>query len=371
LDYPIKYEQAQQLLGLREPSRPNFYRTEFSNWYLENENSLYGYDGISIYSSTANYNLSKFLTGIGMRGWRFGMRHRYIETSPLTSSFLNIRYLISLDGYSTDNSVIWKEAGYADDSLLLENKYYLPLGFMVKNETAGYEQGENPFASQNNLFQLATGLNGNLFTITNLREAEQEPGSGAPLKWLYEMPDNGMLYAYYADPYFSDVRLSKNGEELRKVNIALYPYLFTAGNFLKGDLICFEPSVGDGNFASTYAGYLNLDLFEEGYNLLADETLSLSHFSDTRVKGNITALSDGMLYVSIPYSTNWKVFVNGKKGEILPIGGGMSGITLQKGVYEIEFLYINNAFNAGIVISVISLAVFTVHIIRFKRRYVC
>ena len=103
-------------------------------------------------------------------------------------------------------------------------------------------------------------------------------------------------------------------------------------------------------------------LFEQGYVLLADEPLNLTHFSETKVRGNVTALQDGILYTSIP-GRNWNVYVDGVKSELLLIDNAMAAVRLNAGTHEVEFRYLNKSFVAGVIISIVSLAVFAVMII--------
>jgi len=386
--YPEDNEQISNLLGMRESGGANFYRTELTVRYFENNNDMYGYDGISFYKSTANYKYSQFLTKLGLRGWDFGKRATYLETSPLTNLFLNLRYLISRDGYTADSTVYWREVGTDGSSRLLENKYYLPLGFMVDAQTADYTGvAGNPFASQNDLFRKLTGLDGDLFTVIGPSSLEYsnyetevsadnpnmytyskkltyhvdaDGDDGSFLKWYCEMPDDGMLYVYYHGDFFHNLKYYSNGGgDERDIDNGLYPGMFTAGYYKKGDTVYLEPYVSiDYATVLLYACLINHELFEQGYALLSDETLELTHFSDTSVQGDITVLNDGLLYLSIPYNKNWTVRADGEKSEILPIGNGGFAVMLKAGKHTIDIRYVNHSFTAGLVVSFVALAVF-------------
>jgi len=383
-----KYNNVRQLLNTREESN-GFYRTELTGSFNKSEKtndpSLYNYNGISFYSSTANKNVTMFMSGLGLIGT--DISQGYVETSPLTNSFLNLRYLVSHDGNPSDGSVFWKVSEEAPGLLLLENRYYLPFGFMVNKETAGYAPDiDNPFISQNELFGLATGLKGDLFTLiqpadenhVNYAVSRDESGKyifsldrehdDGSLNFEYKMPADGMLYAYINNTAVNNI--ANVAVSSRQISIKR-PYIFPVGYFQEGetvllrlDIITNSNHVGLGTSITKsgsmafYAGFLNMDLFEEGFALLSDETLALTKFTDTVVEGYVTVKEEGLLYVSIPFENHWRAYVDGVKTDIVPIGESMAGLSLTEGEHKIEFRYYNNNLLAGVCVSLIALCAF-------------
>jgi len=371
-EIPIKYAEAQTLLNMRVQGEA-FYRTELIDQSLyyhgRNYSAMYGYEGISHYSSTADIELSAFLGALGLRSDK--LSYGYVETSPVTNLFLNIRYLASLDGPPADDGVYWEKTGESD-GLLIENKYYLPLGFMVNREMADFaKDGLSPetgdFLNQNTLFRLASGTEGELFTKLVPKAQKYEDGF---LTYEYEMPRDDMLYAYISSEEIV-VDISANGEALRRINRAsdtAPAFIAAAGFFRKGDTVLFSTNLpdymADNSLSFVSAGVIAHEIFKEGYEKLADETLHLTEFTDTYVKGGITVLEDGVLYTSIPFKS-WKAYVDGAQVEVIPIGGAMLGLYLEEGEYQIEFRYYNSALTAG---AVLSLAAFVCLIVTRKHQ---
>jgi len=301
--FPDRYNEVQLLMNMRRSGNPDFYRTELTIPYNKNDAFLYGYDGISFFSSTSNVAISKFMKGLGLlsRDYRRPSWYSYAETTPLINAFLNMRYLICRDGNPADNGVFWEVVGEANGSLLLENKHYLPLGFMVNEEVADYVHDEdNPFISQNDLFRRATGLDGDLFTIIDTASESHEDcivhrkalgnysysltsSTYGKLVWNYKMPVDGMLYVYNNIDYVHTALVFKNRKGLRIIYHSLLddtfnPHIFSAGRFTQGDevsIMCGPVESEEGN-AVIYAAYINQNLFDQGYALLADETLNLT-----------------------------------------------------------------------------------------------
>jgi uncharacterized membrane protein YfhO/putative flippase GtrA len=364
--YPDSYDQVQEVLSLRESAGSGFYRTEAVNWYTLNDPSLYGYNGISFYSSTADVGVTKFMEGIGLSAWETGNRYYYAETSPLINAFLNLRYLVSRDGKVCDTSAFWETAGKAGDTLLLENKRYLPLGFMVNKELSDYKHDANPFVSQNNLFRLATGLGGDLFTVidvpNNPYTTKGNDGNDT-LNWDYEIPADGVFYAHCILPNEEKTSVSFKDGVSRTIDNKR-PYIFILGSLSKGDVITFStgPKVSKGT-ARILVGVIESELFDLGYALLADEVLDLTEFSETKISGNITVIKDGLLYTSIPNNKSWSAMVDGVEVPIIGIDGCMIAIRLSEGTHSIEFRYHNKDLQTGIIISLLSLVVFAALIV--------
>jgi uncharacterized membrane protein YfhO len=381
--YPAQYEQVQHLLQERQMPENDFFRTETVRRLTLNDSSLYGYDGISLFSSLTNVGITDFMIGLGLPGWDRANRFYYAETSPLTDAFLNIRYLINRHDNLVDDGTYWSTIAYIDGVALLENNFQLPFGFMVNSEIIGYaSDSANPFNSQNDLFRRATGLEDDLFTIVDILHVGHEnyhvvrrsSGSGhysftmaedtvsGVFRWNYEIPADASIYAFVRIPGADNVRILRDYSVLHHIQTDhRHAQLFRAGNFEEGQIFSIEAdsSVQRGN-ADVLVGIFNHELFLQGFERLSREPLVLTEFSDTRITGRITVLQPGALYTSIPHAGNWSAFVNGAETEIITIDGAMAAIRLEAGAHTIEFRHHNRSFTIGIVVSAASLAVFLI-----------
>ena len=394
VSFPLQNEQIQNLLDQREPQHDaDFFRTEFSTWWSTNDPSLYSFDGISFFSSMANVGMSRFMAGMGLRAWDRGNSYSYAETTPLNNAILNMRYLISRDGRAVDQGYFWDVVAEDGNALLLQNNRYLPLGFMVDPALANFVGDEhNPFNAQNNFFRMATGLSGDLFDVIDIihvghtgyfvtrsglgiynfsLNAGYDSGS---FRFNYEMPVTGLMYTYMQVPHNTDIwswRVTTNRNTLHNIDMRR-PYIFFAGGFEAGELVSFE---ADSSMASgsmrIFVGILNEALFEEGFHILNAQTLELTHFSDMRVTGTVTATQPGLLYTSIPHGNNWRVFVNGTREDIVDIGGALAGVMLPAGTHTVEFRFHNRSFNLGLAITLVSLAILAALIWLDRKKGIC
>jgi len=376
--HPTHYAQIQQLLGYRQPLEVDFFRTELNVRWSHNASSLYGYNGISLFSTLADVGTNRFLEGIGLSGWDRGNRFYYVETSPLTNAFLAMRYIIVRHGSPADDGVFWDRVAMVDDSILLRNNRYLPFGFMV-NEAVAYYVGNraNPMVSQNELFRRTTGLDHDLFTAVDWDRGSAEnytinrTGMGefsfnqtnnqvttGTVRFHHIMPHDGLLYVYAQVSGANYARVVSDGRVPRSHSI-LRPHIFFAGSFNAGEVVVIEAdtNVAHGT-ASIHVGYFQQELFEQGFEILAASPLVLSEFSDTRIVGNVTVTEPGLLYTSLPHAGNWRVFVNGTREEIVTIDGAMAAVRLGVGTHVVEFRHRNNGFVAGSIISLLSIVAF-------------
>jgi len=362
-EYYNGYKQIQALLNKRQKTDIDFYRTEIPQANKTNEPYFDNYNGISFFSSTINFDVLKFTQGLGLyNDHSLYNSFHYIDATPLTNILLNLRYTINPDDLARDKNVYWKTVGKAGDSLLLENKYYLPLGFMVNEELAGYKRHDNLFLSQNNFFSLMTGLTDNLFEIFDISTLVENDNEWNILKWDYYVPITGMAYAY-CESHTSSMGIYFDYKTAPFEFPMIYnmPFFITMGSLTEGDTVSFVSTIDK---ASIYVAHLNGELFERGYAKLSGQTLNLTKFTNTQVCGNVTALDNGLLYTSIPADKNWNVYVDGEKSEIVPIDGAMAAVRLNKGYHEIEFRYFNTSLLVGIIISLVSLGLFITILLR-------
>ena len=378
-EYPAQYEQVQKLLEMREDRQNIFYRTESAASFLRgNDPALYGFEGMSLYSSTANLNMTPFMQILGGSGGVTLYNHE--ETGPIFAMFTNLRYMISRDGKYADGGIFWQPEYEHNGAVLLENRYYLPLGFMTDSKIIDFEILPCLFTTQNNLFRLATGLKDDLFTFIepdneyfiNYSAAKTEDGyyeyelidneEQPYLVWEYIMPKDGMLYGYMDQ--FGTIDITAG--DYNRIQSVDLPHIFSAGHFAKGERVTiratmqnralgrFGPSLRSNGSVQLILCVIDEQLFADGYEILADEPLRLTKFTDTRIKGEVTVLQDGLLYISVPYNKFWTAYVNGKKAEIIPIGGAMTGVLLPAGQHTIELEYFNSHILVGLLISVCS-----------------
>jgi len=98
------------------------------------------------------------------------------------------------------------------------------------------------------------------------------------------------------------------------------------------------------------------------------ETLRASPLRDVKmtnnkVTGTVSSASDGVLFLSIPYSEGWSATVDGKPAELLRVNTAFSGLRLPAGEHDIVLRYFTPGLKVGLLMaaaSVVTLLVIAV-----------
>lgn len=382
----------------------SFYRMDFNEGWSCNDPALYGYDGISVFSSTATADVTSFMHAIGMPSDEASNRYAYKQNTPVANAFLNLKYLIS-----KETRLAMKDKNYlsfhtAHGGLnLYENTAYLPLAFMTDSKIRETQLDQiQVFRTQNQLFRNASGLNRDVFVPLALTSGEHvgltiqpvtESDGGYQDNYNYQykvIPNSteidlvmeavagasGSIYGYITIPGADQAEIRIDGKRSRSVDLesdrvkqaAIY-----LGEVTEGQTVTITakiPSHYINGYCNIQAEILDHAAFEEGLALLADETMTLTEFNDTTVKGTVSALKDGILYTSIPYEKGWTVLVDGAAVETVAIGGAMIGVPLTQGNHTVEFSFSPYGFNWGAICTAVALvALVAISILQKKRPF--
>ena len=364
----------------------DFFRTETTHTQTLNDGALNGYNGVSTFTSSANVRVTEFMKMLGYGAKNTYNRYAYEESSPLADLFLNLKYTIERDGQVKENAY-YDEVYTFGTSTLLENNAYLPLGFLANTELKDSSleridevSGNNNFFRQNYLFEQATGLDdpawtmlpGSRLKIVGSKSLELEKANNATgytifdtkdraatLRYTYTLEESGFLCLDMNMTERNSYKVFLNDRELFSESISL-PQMISVSDVKPGDKViiditCKKESHG---VVLIRAALLDEEVFRKGHQILSSSTLDLTHFTTTRIEGDIDCDRDGLMYTSIPYDGNWVATVDGQEVEPVLVGDAMMALELTKGPHQITFRYQNQAFTLGLVVSVTCLAVF-------------
>lgn len=382
-DYPAQHEEVAEVLDhMRKNDSDKFYRAEMAYTYTLNDSALYGYYGVSQFSSSANVAVTTMFKRLGLYASEAGNRYYYRTSTPVVNALLGIKYLIKKNGQLNSEKWVMDESFSSGSVYLYRNTRPLSLGFMMKENILEIEDngGANPFEYQNDLIRRATGIEDKLFvpqpvslveyfgldvtkngygnyTFTN--NSDNSTGSAA---YTFDCTDGSYLYGYANGMGGTcdtlDITCDDEPVDSGKL-IDSYPIVFTMGNGQAGSvsrvLITSNPDHQTGNFKLMIYG-LNTETFEKAYEALADEQLQISSFSDRRICGTVNAKEDGVLFLSIPYESGWKVYIDGEKAETFTVLQAMLGVRVGSGEHSIEIKYTPEGFVLGVTMSAVFLA---------------
>ena len=339
----------------RETDTPELWRAEVTTTQTLNDGALNQYRGMSMFNSMANESITIFAQNFGMAGWQAGNRYLYLESSPVSNMFLNLKYLIARDG-TYANTYDLNEVAASDKVKLLKNNHYLPMGFMVNKELLSWtevkqENSFDQFEKQNEFFRYATGITEPVYTEISPKDNTTSASTD------YIAPKSGL---YLISGKSEKVKVKRNGNQQPQEHNLSTPYIACIGYFEKGDeitLVSEDEKQGDN--VRLKLDVLNQDVFEKGYAMLSQNVMTTTEFNNgAKMKGTINTTRDGLFYTSVPYEKGWKAYVDGNEVEITPVGGSLVAFSLDKGSHTIELKYTPNGFAPGMVISVICLLAF-------------
>lgn len=346
-----------------------------TNTYTLNDSSLYGYYGISQFSSSANVSITRFMRRLGLYASEAGNRYYYRTSTPVVNALLGIKYIISKKGILQSEEMSLELQDNEGEVYLYKNNYSLSLGFMMNDSILELEDKStaNPFEYQNNIMKLATGIENPCFTAqpvslveyNNMTVTKKGYGNYSFIKenenlvasaiYSFDGVEDGYLYGYANNGGCDKISVRSNGTVIEsEVSIDSYPVVFTMGNGQYGTTTDVEIFAKSENNYGTYnlmVYALKQNTFEQAYNKLADEQLEITSFSDTKISGNINVIQDGVLYLSIPYENGWTIRVDGEKVETLKVLHSMLGAKVSAGYHTIELEYIPEGLITGVTVS--------------------
>ena len=379
--YPRGHKYTESVIRyMKEREDELFYRAEVTHAQTLNDAALNGYNGISTFTSSANVKVTEFMKALGYGAKNTYNRYCFEESSPVSNLFLNLKYMIEREARVESNNY-FDEIYHYDDVYLLENNAYLPLGFLAESTLGELEfrNYSNSFSFQNSLFEAATGVSGNVWTINTGMEQTIEShgveissknssgycsynnstGSNGSIIYSLVAIEEGLLCLDLNMSARNNYSVSVNDSYLFSESISLPQTIAVCqvapGDVVKVNVTCEANKSGTLNIKT---GILNESLFREGYEVLSSSTLELTKFSNTRVEGTISCTRDGLLYTSIPQDGNWNVYVDGEYAEATTVGDAMVAVELAEGEHLVVFIYQNNAFSLGWKISLGCLVVF-------------
>ncbi|MBR7010179.1 MAG: YfhO family protein [Oscillospiraceae bacterium] len=386
--YPSKKADTAAVVAAmkqREAESVDLWRAELAHKQTLNDGTLLNYPGVSVFSSAANCRISAFLQSIGMAASVAGNRYIYQEADPFTNLLLGVKYLIDRSGRNL-NADYFRQVYRSGDVVLLENRAYLSLGYLVGDKALEYDASQNaglPFERLNRLFRSMTGLEDELFVpfpMSGLQAVGNAVLSGKTstsfqvkgkcddenyVEASFEIPTDGLLCIYSKGSGVNDVTFFLNGEK-KYTWSDTYGYNRCMGRFFAGDQVSlrYRAKKEDTNGSVTLgAALFQSELFDQAYELLSERSMIPTAVTDTRVEGAIRVYEPGLLYLSIPNDDGWNLTVDGNKARITPVGDAMIAVHLEPGLHAIVLDYEAPGLSLGLKISVISLAVFLAFLI--------
>ncbi len=331
-------EEYRQLAEKAQEEDPGFYRFEKYSRHSKNDGAWVGYPSASIFSSTANAGMTDFYTAMGMEG----SMNAYATTgmTPFLSAILNIKYILSPGPLTESEGLMLYDQ--LNGAYLYQNTYTLPVGFMVPSDLNETWQpaNTNPVAAQN-AFSMLTAEAGNVLDpVTNV----ESNGSSFQI-WPEE---EGHIYVMVETSQIEDVNASIGERTLSFSNVDR-GYLLDLGWCSPDEPIVLTSEQDVSFVASAYVfRYDNLNTMTQ---ILSQQALDVTSYSDTSLTGTIDVQEDGLLFTSIPYDNGWTLTVDGVETEIEIFADALISVPLTAGTHEIHLEYHAPGQSLGLMVT--------------------
>ncbi len=324
-----------------ETEDPSLFRIEKDTRKTKNDAALAGYHSASLFSSTANASLSDLYKALGLEGNTNA--YSFTGATPLTSALLGVKYTMSSKTLDSD---LYTPHSTDGNITLYENRYSLPIGFMLPEEAAEYWEptSMNPVENQNSLSaSLGAGT-----VLTAVQGGDASIG-----QFTLTVPETGFLYVDVTNTAIQDVTAStgSGSQTFSNVNRG---YLLDLGKCQAGATITLTTEQTDEHFTATVY-MLDLEALDTCIDILGSQPLTIDSYTDTSITGRVTAETGGLLYTSIPYETGWTVKVDGVEVEAENYAGAMLAIPIPAGSHSVELSYSPDGLSLGVIISLCSL----------------
>ena len=374
------------------PAENEFYRSEKTILRSKNDSLQVPTYGVSHFSSTFEKETEKFFDAIGVRqGTAYvnysngtlltdallGIKNTFIETTDAT---YNERWeRKDLEDFSTIASF--------DEGHVVTNPNALSIAYPMKAILKSMKVPTNhPITMQN---QLANALSGttspkNIFTRVSY-ETTFENISDSPVVYQRIQVEDKTQYGTITltftpetdDPVYlemagtmgeEDLEMTLNGEPYAFYPVQSKPVLLSVAKNQKGQPQTLRITVKDDGFEFSKLNLysLNTSLLNERLEQTKAQELKLETFSATHFAGTMEVFEDSTVLTTIPYSTGWKVWVDGQEVETYKILDSLLGFTISKGTHRIEYRYTTPFLLEGSLVSLASLLLLI--LILYKRK---
>ncbi len=378
----------------------DFYRMELTNLRTRMDPSWYGYNGVSVFSSMADKNVSRLQKNLGMMSNAINS-YTYNPQTPVYNMMHSLKYIVNNDIFNVLNSPYYTPSIQTAKFHAYKNNYYLPIGYCVNSETEfwGSEvyinewkaaDSSNPFKLQSDYVRLATGVNGvfekleiasanysnvkpfpdltqNVFSFT-----KTTADAAANVVFYIQTKEESNVYVYFETTGHNGANVTINSTLGTTTQSTSQNCILDLGNYKSGEMISvtvpFEANSGTFKF---YAYTVNNEKLDRSYQILKKNQMIVEVFEGTNIEGKFTAKEDCLFYTSIPYDEGWSVYLDGEKvseDDIVSLGSSYLCLRVNKGNHSIRFSYESPGFTSGIVMSIMTLLIILIIYLRKRSK---
>lgn len=366
-----------------EAAKGDFYRLEFLPRRTTVDTAMFNYRGITVFASSNSQSLTKFMgyLGYAINGVN---SHLYKSFVPVSDSLFGIQYVVlNTDISSHPQLSKLEQATYGTSTYYIyKNNTALPLGFLVNSDIKTWTPVKyNPIVNQESIYTAMTGNQSPLYTNASLSISEQNGDLGSVNGSGFSFnPNNsqktasfeaaitkpGQVYVYVDCSAADSINVTSAGNSWS--SSPHEPFMIDAGTMNSGDKVTISVTAKSSCSGNIYVSTLNNDVYQSDLNQLKSSPLKVTSFSETNIKGTISASKNGTVFTSIPFDKGWAVKVDGKKVETNATGDALLSFDVTAGEHQVELSFHTVGLLPGIVTSIIGLAALVALLVLIQKK---
>lgn len=283
-------------------------------------------------------------------------------SSTVINTVMNVKYIFSKVGLHTNFG--YKKIGEIEGITVYENQYALPLGYVY-----------DKYITKDEYLKLPVEIRKNMLLDTCVLDQETDSSN-----LLLALPEMSMLDLKNFE-ISTNIEKTENWVKLElpqstenEVNLVVMDVI---SNGVKSSMIEYYNHQGDA--VTTYLGFIDgrdeyflefndpqierLQIFDtkkydiedikvyqipkevyykkyiENHSNLEKNGILIERLDCNNIWGTIDCSIDGMMTFSIPFDTNWHVYIDGVEKELKTVNIAMMGTDITKGSHEIHLVY--------------------------------
>ena len=346
--YVSDNKDVEKLVQAVRAEDDSFYRFEKITRKTKDDGAWMNFPSVSLFSSTAYAHCSDFFKRMGMESSTNA--YSITGSTPLMNMLMSVKYGIYSEEPQAPGEMGLSYIASSGMTSIYQTEFALPLGYMLSEaELEAWDtHAGTPALAQNSLCE----------ALDCAPVMSSVLGEFYDSDYSFTADQAGEYYAYVNNASVKQV-VANYGYTEKSFNNVDRGYLLELGYLEAGDTVTLH-SKTEGQSVSADVYRFDYNALREVQDVLQDESLELTSWKDTKLSGTITTEKGGVMMMSIPYDTGWKVYVDGVETNITEVKDTFLGVELTPGTHTIELRFMPQGLVLGGLITALSLVMLLV-----------
>ncbi len=303
-EYEDFYNKTVPLVETVKKQDQGLYRMDKDYFFSLNDAMLFGYNGLTHYSSTYNASINTTTPRLGLAQawfWNSGF-----GATPLVDSLFGVKYRMAVK-----NMPSWyEETDKKEDVTLYKNTSALPFCFAAsENCLELHELTGDVFGNQNTLLSALLGKNEEY--LTPLEYSRNDMEKDTELSFTAKAEEPVYLYMQHAGGSWGDIYVNDqfvNNYFSSETTCAVY-----LGTFRPGENVSVHIRSEDASFRMAWISSLDVIKLKEDIGNLGKSVIKSEKEAGSLVSETVDVEKGQVIATSIPYEEGYTVRIDGKR----------------------------------------------------------